>query len=514
MHELAPKINPVTPDGDAVIRYTGGIDQKMNDIFDKAMLPDGTFAVTDMTEHPNGAFVVQSDKSGQLLAESLIRQGENPATVRAYGERLHLVANPELYKAQSISRGESRILTKEPETVLINGTGKLGKPNLIGLVNESESDSPDTKRSHGIVERNGLVFIVTKTEIPNDYVDYTAAEVIEDGPTPANLPFITKIRHADNQSSLAISSEDPKLPALIIPSTERLHEQEKAPKVRGILRGKRKLEQNLQSIDVDDFDLDLADQVIQTELDSQENMQRFLQQEAAKVSSAEADKKNFEDSVDIEKLSQKHPEAGNIFHPGSTIYQDELFIATLESLGIGNTVVAQGQRTINLSDKDQDTLRENPEARQVVKQLIRDRLNAWITEHPAQSLQLYFGADQKLDTHLEPSGLARNPKGNSMLDYAFSNKRTIANLLIPEGVARNRSKQSSKRHKRGDDKVHLASREYVTNIAFDLLSGDFGDEEGLYGDVRYIDGANNVIIHAANIAQHRTAARLLVYGDC
>lgn len=506
MSEKAPNYQPVMPDGDAVVRGRGDLQTKMDTVFDKAMLPDGSFAVTDGTVQADGSFRVFSDITGQRVAESFVKGGEHPATVRAYGERLDLVANPSKFDVQTAKRGESHVIGVE-ESLVVNGVGELGNPNLLGVVSDG------TNRSYGIVERKGRVFAVTRRSHDDGNVFYFPQEVSPDNGDNIKSPFYANLNNKEGLTTVDISADNSHETTLHIPGAERVHEQESSGLVRGIMKGKRKREQPLANDAVEEFDVGAADRSIAEELESQKKLTNYFETEKRRKQDAEAYQKDFEESVSIEALTKKHPEAGNIFRPGASIFQDELFIATMSDLDIGTTVIAQGKKSQRLSEKDKVVLRENPEARQILKQLIGNRLGAWIKEHPAERIQRHLGAYDKIDPQLDPPGLAtKREKGNSLQDYAFSNQRTVANLLIPSAVVRNYSRRSTKRNRREDDGDQLGAQEYVTNMAFDMIAGDFGPEEQLYKDIRYVDEKRSTIIHLPEIAQHRTTASLIVNG--
>ncbi len=231
---------------------------------------------------------------------------------------------------------------------------------------------------------------------------------------------------------------------------------------------------------------------------------------------AQEAEQQFQDSINIQKLTEKHPEAGNIFTPGASIFEDALFIDAMSRLGLGKVEEKDGKPTLLISDEDQAVMRENMDVRKTLKQLIKQRVRALVSENPAGRIQNHYDAYKKVDSHFSPHGVSHSiGQGDSLNDYVFTEARTVANMLVPEGVRSNRNKVSYKLHRRSDDPANMGSHDYVTNLAYDMLANDFdyGKNDSLVDERKYIDPHSKVLLHSVGIAQHRTAAHIVTYGS-
>ncbi len=511
MTETEIQYNPVAPNGDAILRPPqSGIDPAVDFLFEKALLSDGSFAVTDGTEQDNRDLTVYADPTGEKISQIFTRGGYHPSELQAYGERLRLNAQPNLYNAQTIKRGETAQLTEEAESIVLNGSGELGKSNLIGLIMIDEQTTPD-ERSYGLIECRGRLFIVTHQHKDGSHDFYSPREIDPDNPDLTNMPFRAAIKETERVHALDVSSDGKHKATLHIPNVERPHEKRDRGVIRGILKGKRaRVEKKPLALKA--FDMDLASKSIEEAIERKEEQEKWAKKRETEERYAREAQERFSESISIKALSEKHPEAGNLFNPGASIFEDELFIAEMSKFGLGIIRGHGERRFMSLSERDEEIMREKPEVRSAIKKLLKDRLLAWAEENPAQRIKSEYGARQRLDSHSSPHGLTHGRvQSDSLVDHALTEKRTIANLLIP--LDDNGPKSSSKRNRKTDDRAHLRSYEYAVNIAYDIIADDWGVEEDLYRDVRYTDKDRKVLIHEAQIAQHRTTARLLVNGE-
>ncbi|HUP26625.1 MAG TPA: hypothetical protein VM124_03215, partial [Candidatus Limnocylindrales bacterium] len=161
---------------------------------------------------------------------------------------------------------------------------------------------------------------------------------------------------------------------------------------------------------------------------------------------------------------------------------------------------------------------KRPVVRSDIAKVLRFRLDAWCETDPARQIQNQLDALQPLDSVYDianPNYVKQHYPKDSLIHHASTNKRTIANMLVPSGIKPN-SYKSPNGPRRPGLPEKIRSRDYVVYLALAMLDGsfDYAGADNLTQDYRYTDPLNRVVIHKAGIKQHRTTADLILYGEC
>ncbi|MFT4532239.1 MAG: hypothetical protein ACI9T8_000250, partial [Candidatus Saccharimonadales bacterium] len=354
------ELSPVHSDGDAVLRTDSrDIHNAMDTVFNNGFDEQLGFTMTDGIEEVDGLRVVH-DPSGKDLEGYYVNTGAfTEAQTRAYGERVQMMEHPELASLQSVAEGETRNLSSEHgETLVVNAHGTIGEVNLLGKL-----DYSDNRGSVFIFEYNGGVFYGNKKRFTDgDSYDVNSQE----SASVVNHEIDAKIFEQENgvQSlDLRVINDEESIEGLQITLTALSESngqsvgegRAKAGVLRGALRKipEIKPRRKIESQDNCSHDISMIKKSIvkyhDDEIASTKRQKEFSDRQQSVASAKVEREAMFEAATNIDALSAKYPESGNIFEPGVGIYEDELFEAFTERSGLevgGNGIL----KTVGAAD--------------------------------------------------------------------------------------------------------------------------------------------------------------------
>ncbi|HUP26312.1 MAG TPA: hypothetical protein VM124_01535, partial [Candidatus Limnocylindrales bacterium] len=420
------KMSPVAPDGDAALSMRGSMTEMMQTVASQGMLADGSFAMTDGIETEAG-FNVIPDPTGEYMRAYFEHSADELAAFDAWTERAKLASSTlELSAVLSETGGIQTVVSGEPKLLALNARGELGKVNLIATAS-SEEDKV------AIVERDGQAYTVRKYQ-NGDKTDYSALS-IENGSIRGvgRTDVQLDMTESEGLAAVKLTALDNHLPITleVVPTFNATqHQHIQSPRLRGVFKGMRRRQNN--SPESPEFDLEAMDGAITNFLSQQEASERADRD----TESREQGRLNMEriekEAVSIEHLSATHPAAGNLFTPGAGIFEDPVF----------NQVLAHHKVDIKGSNREKtlaDALKR-PVVRSDIAKVLRFRLDAWCETDPARQIQNQLDAVQPLDSVYDigsPNYVKQHYPKDSLIHHASTNKRTIANMLVPSGIKPN-----------------------------------------------------------------------------
>ncbi len=308
--------------------------------------------------------------------------------------------------------------------------------------------------------------------------------------------------------SITATAQDSKAPAS--------ESRSKTGIFKGILRKKAQIDSDKNPfLNRDDFDTNQANQAILDEIKSEKSLRDYQETQAYLKAREETATENFRLQTSVAELSAKHPEAGNIFNPQENIFTDDIFKSLLAKF---DAHISETSGII--VDREGNPLSLDKDGRDEIKLFLMRRLEAWIKENPAEAIKARFNAYEEIeDTSgiYENNSLVTSLSSDSLVRFASSERRTVANFVPPGGPRRNAVRSSEKplRLRREDDYNKITGRQNVVSIAYDMLTGDFDTsaEQNISTNKRYSNPERQILIHEVHVAQHRAAANLIVYGE-
>lgn len=497
---------PVSPDGDAVILYYGSMSEMMKTISKKASLPDGSIAMTNSREdEKSGALEVIPDATGEHMRKLFAGTPEGLAAFDAWTERAKLTSGKiELPQDLSEKGGAETLTAESPKLLAVNVRGELDKPNLLATL------VADGTRVL-LVEKGGQAYALHKrTHKDNTSYHYQATIVEPEGNSVGvgTTEVQLKPKSYKGLSVVELEAQDKEHPIQVEvePTFEQLQSNQSSKSLLRAIRKGIQLRRAKTGLEPG-LDFDAIDEAItrSTTLRS-EDRNKENERLALERDRLDEEKKERE-AVSISHLSEKYPQAGNFFTPGATLSSDKLWQNLLLKHGIDASAADMVKIAVALKSTSDPTIRVE------AAEILRARLDAWCDAQPALRISNQFWAQTRLEEHsgLRDSNFVKtNYPEDSLVHFASSEARTVANSLVPNGALSNRQKVP----KSGDHPSYLSSRDYVVRLALAMLDGSFdaANQEDLYNDIRFTDEASRVLIHEARIAQHRTAANMILYG--
>jgi hypothetical protein len=513
MPETAPQHNlsPVYPDGDAAMSLQGSITEQMDQIAQRGMTADGGFALTNGAEDDDGAFNVISDNSGELLRGHFDRKGEASA-FDAWTERAQVAANEGMLPEGLADIG-GRTLIEPGATVAIalNARGVLGQPNILGTLTADGNAAT-------LVEREGALFLMRARTHKDNTTELHAFPVREAmpvgvGKSDVDISFGTK----DGLRTVNIDSEASNGPVELV-TTPTNHEPASESKRSGRIRGLHKavMDRKSRTIHEQAGVPELTDGDMNQAINNLLSAEKQAELEAATAAErkvAEQERiENERKAVSISELSAKYPEAGNIFKPGASLYEDDIWQNLQRHYGVD-------PENREDSGRWKELLANDPKVREYASWVLRHRLDAWCAANPADAVQRQAGAFTKIDQSLgidrvRAERLQKVHGPDSMISAAATDRKLISNTLPPSHVKANMNK-TPKSYTKFNLPSGMRSREYVVALSLAMLDGsfDFGEEERTYQEVHYTNDERNVRVHQIVIAQHRTSAGMIIDGQ-
>lgn len=497
-------MHPVAPDGDAILRLSGSMTEMMQTVADRGMLPDGGFAMTTGQETDEG-FAITSDRTGELMRSHFANNAQDLAAFDAWAERAQLAAGQLELPASLTESGGSKIITSaEPKLLALNARGELGKVNVLASAASGQDEIT-------LVEKDGQAFTV-RTYQNADKTVYQA-HLIESG----NIQGIGRtdmqldVVQEEGAAAIKLTALDHDMPIALNlePTFNTLSESKAAhPRLRGVLKGIRRQQHDTNNGQA--LDLNAVESAININRDQRATDERAEKDRQRQALLRQEREKTEQEAVSIEQLSAKYPLAGNLFTPGASFLEDYIFDKVLHhhkvniSYGEPNEVLATALKNLTI--------------RKDVGKALRYRLDAWCAADPAQEIEAQFNATTPLEEYFDisdPKYVKHHYSTDSLVHYASTNKRTVANMKVPSGVKTNKYKSPNGPPRPGLPQS-LPSKDYVVHLALAMLDGsfDYASEDRLTQDRRHTDSKNRVVIHQSDISQHRTAARLILYGEC